>query len=210
MPRPRFSKLSPEKRERIMEAAAKEFSAYGFEQASLNRILEAAEVSKGAAYYYFDDKADVFSTVIQYYSQDVMAETNQMPLDQLTAETFWPVLTQLYQQQFMLVFDRPWALSLFKSVGKLSQDTLAANQPLAEMMEQMQSQLLAILKRGQALNVIRKDLPDDLMLDLFLALDDAHDHWLLAHHAELTPELIEQDILPRLITLFQRLLEPAN
>ncbi len=60
MPRPRFNKLAPEKRERIMEAAAKEFAAYGYEGASLNRILEQAEVSKGAAYYYFDDKADLF------------------------------------------------------------------------------------------------------------------------------------------------------
>jgi AcrR family transcriptional regulator len=193
-----------------MEAAAKEFSAYGFEQASLNRILEAAEVSKGAAYYYFDDKADVFSTVIQYYSQDVMTETNELPLDQLTAQTFWPALAAIYQQQFMLIFERPWALSLFKSVGKLSPDTLAANQPLAEMMEQMQSQLLSILQRGQTLGVIRQDLPDDLILGMFLAVDDTHDRWLLAHQAELTPELIEQDIVPRLISLIQRILEPAQ
>ncbi len=50
MPRPRFYKLPEEKRERILEAAAKEFVAHGFEGASLNQILTAAGISKGAAY----------------------------------------------------------------------------------------------------------------------------------------------------------------
>ena len=57
MPRPRFNKLTAEKRESILEAAAKEFATHGFEGASLNQILSNAGISKGAAYYYFDDKA---------------------------------------------------------------------------------------------------------------------------------------------------------
>ena len=39
MPRPRFDKLAVGKRERILEAAAKEFAAHGYDGASLNRIL---------------------------------------------------------------------------------------------------------------------------------------------------------------------------
>lgn len=60
MPRPRFQKLSIEKQQAILEAAAREFSAHGYEGASINKILETAQLSKGAAYYYFDDKADLF------------------------------------------------------------------------------------------------------------------------------------------------------
>ena len=56
MPRPRIARLAEDKRTRILEAAAKEFAAAGYENASLNRILEHAGLSKGAAYYYFDDK----------------------------------------------------------------------------------------------------------------------------------------------------------
>ena len=40
MPRPRFYKLSAPKRERILEAAAKEFTAHGYDGASLNQILD--------------------------------------------------------------------------------------------------------------------------------------------------------------------------
>ena len=49
-----------------MEAAAQEFATYGFDDASMNRILETVQMSKGAAYYYFEDKVDLFFTVIQY------------------------------------------------------------------------------------------------------------------------------------------------
>ena len=62
MPRPRFEKLSPEKREQILETSAKEFAANGYEGASLNQILAKAGISKGAAYYYFDNKADLYVT----------------------------------------------------------------------------------------------------------------------------------------------------
>jgi AcrR family transcriptional regulator len=209
MPRPRFNKLSPEKRERIMEAAAKEFSAYGFEQASLNRILEQAGVSKGAAYYYFDDKADVFVTVIQYYSQEIRFNID-VDIDQLTAEIFWPTFSQIYQWQLVYSFERPWVMGVLRAMmNKVSLETLDNYEVLAAFVSEMMAWLLAFLKKGQALGIVRKDLPDDLMLDLFLAIDQAHDNWLLAHQDELTQKKIEQVITPRLIDLWHRVFDPA-
>ena len=35
-------------------------TAHGFENASLNRIIKKAGISKGAMYYYFDDKMDLY------------------------------------------------------------------------------------------------------------------------------------------------------
>ena len=53
MPYPRFNKLPGEKRTKLLDIAAQEFAKYGFDDASVNRILEEAHMSKGAAYYYF-------------------------------------------------------------------------------------------------------------------------------------------------------------
>jgi AcrR family transcriptional regulator len=209
MPRPRFNKLSAEKQERIMEAAAKEFSAYGFEQASLNRILEAAGISKGAAYYYFDDKADVFMTVVQYYSQEVRFNID-IDIDQLTAQTFWPTLTQVYQQQLIYAFNHPGGIGVLTALSKVSSETLEAYEVLAAFAQEITAWLTTFLKKGQAVGVIRGDLPDDLMVKLFLAIDAAHDEWLLAHQDQLTPEKIEQDIMPRLIDLLHRVLDPSS
>jgi AcrR family transcriptional regulator len=188
MPRPRFERLAVEKRERILEAAAKEFTARGYDGASLNRILEEAEVSKGAAYYYFDDKADLYATAVQHYSQELLAATAFDPA-LLTAENFWEAITEIYRQQFTHFGERPWVFGVVKA-GGASAAELFAEGPLAEMMEQAQFLLLQLIRHGRALGVIRDDMPEDLLLSLIVAVDDAHDRWLYAHAAELAaPDL---------------------
>src|SRR5215471_17449024 len=66
MPFSRFANMPAEKRERLLTVAAQEFAARGFEAASLNHILEEAQIGKSSAYYYFEDKADLFDTVVNY------------------------------------------------------------------------------------------------------------------------------------------------
>src|SRR5690349_22874095 len=95
MPRPRFEKLQPEKRERLLESAAKEFATHGYDDASLNQILEKAGVSKGAAYYYFDDKADLFMTVLDHYVPQIVP-MDLLDIKSLTAENFWSVGLEFY------------------------------------------------------------------------------------------------------------------
>ncbi|UUZ81956.1 TetR/AcrR family transcriptional regulator [Paenibacillus sp. P26] len=48
LPFSRFEKLAREKRELLLDQAAREFAAHGFEQSSINRILEQSNMSKGA------------------------------------------------------------------------------------------------------------------------------------------------------------------
>ena len=65
MVRPRFAKLPVHQQQTIVQAALDEFAAHGFRDASLNRIIETAGISKGSLYYYFDDKSDLFAYVAQ-------------------------------------------------------------------------------------------------------------------------------------------------
>jgi AcrR family transcriptional regulator len=106
MPFPRFQKLPLEKRERLMEAAAQEFAAYGYDDASMNRILETVHMSKGAAYYYFEDKLDLFFTVIQYCIERSKLDLKLDPAT-LTAETFWPTFAELHRQPLMRSYEQP-------------------------------------------------------------------------------------------------------
>ena len=62
MARPRFRNLDRETRHRILETAAVEFASRGFEGTSLNQLIDRLGISKGSFYYYFDDKADLFTT----------------------------------------------------------------------------------------------------------------------------------------------------
>ena len=48
-----------------MQAALDEFATHGFHDASLNRVIDAAGISKGSMYYYFDGKEDLYAYVAQ-------------------------------------------------------------------------------------------------------------------------------------------------
>lgn len=61
MPKKLFFKLSDEKRQRILDAAAEEFIQYkdNYEKASIKRIAERADIAIGSMYKYFEDKNDL-------------------------------------------------------------------------------------------------------------------------------------------------------
>jgi AcrR family transcriptional regulator len=183
MPRPRFDKLPPVRRAALLEAAAHEFSAHGYEDASMNHILEMAGVSKGAAYYYFDDKEDLFLTVILHYLDDLgVTNLEEMP-ETVTAETFWPRLREVYRRTFVKTPDHPWAFGVWRAAGEVFR--ARPNGPLAQFVDQYIAVLARLLKRGQELGVLRTDLPDDLLMAWVRAVDDTHDRWILEHWAEL-------------------------
>ena len=55
---------SVETKQRILAAAEAEFSACGFQGASLRRICSAAGVTTGALYFFFRNKEDLFQTLL--------------------------------------------------------------------------------------------------------------------------------------------------
>jgi AcrR family transcriptional regulator len=72
MPKQTFLNLPPEKRQTIISAAVDEFSQYGLENASTNRIVENSGISKGSFYQYFEDKQDVFRYLLTVLEQEKM------------------------------------------------------------------------------------------------------------------------------------------
>lgn len=207
MPRPRFEKLPPEKRELILETAAKEFAAHGYEGASLNQILATAGISKGAAYYYFDSKIDLYVTTVTYYAVEFMNGLD-MDFEGLTAVSFWPTLQNLYEQQFTQFAERPWVFGVVKSGGPIDLEALATGE-LGEYGQKIEGMLESILRQGMALGVVRTDLPDALLFRLVAALDDAHDKWLLSQLSNLNHEELKA-AAGQMVGLLQQLLAPKN
>lgn len=61
-----FDNISEEKRSRIINAATMEFALKGFENANINSIAKKADVSVGSLYKYFENKQDLFLTIVHY------------------------------------------------------------------------------------------------------------------------------------------------
>ena len=68
MPTETFMKLPEEKKNKILQAAKKEFTRVPFEQTSIKNIVEGAEIARGSFYQYFTSKEDL----LQYMMKDDM------------------------------------------------------------------------------------------------------------------------------------------
>jgi len=68
-------------RERILQAAFAEFSAYGVAGARVDRIAKAADCNKNLIYIYFENKETLFSTMLEKHLVRVFAELAFTPDD---------------------------------------------------------------------------------------------------------------------------------
>ena len=71
MPTTTFFNLPPPKREKLLHAAAAEFSRRPFSEVSINRIIQAAAIPRGSFYQYFADKTDLFRHLLRCYDRQL-------------------------------------------------------------------------------------------------------------------------------------------
>ena len=67
MPSPTFFNLPQAKQQRLMDAIWQEFTTVSYMDASINKIIQAAEISRGSFYQYFSGKQDVFAYLLQTF-----------------------------------------------------------------------------------------------------------------------------------------------
>jgi AcrR family transcriptional regulator len=204
MPRPRFHKLPEERRRQILDVAAHHFATDGFAAASLNRILSEAGVSKGAAYYYFDDKADLFATVVEDAIDEVGRDVG-LDLERLGGPAMWDELQRLYLRQFELFADRPYVWRAVKASAEVLKDPSGAR--LRERVEGLMAAMMGVVVEAQRAGRVRDDLPLELLWAMIEGLDGAIDGWFLEH-----PEVLRDDpALPlRTFAVLRGVLEPPD
>lgn len=78
MPLETFCNLPKEKQEGILKAARKEFSRVSFGEASINKIIKDAGISRGSFYMYFADKQDLAYYLLSEYSQKMFFKANEI------------------------------------------------------------------------------------------------------------------------------------
>ena len=95
MPTERFFRLPDEKQLLIRDAALDEFTRKSLEQASINQIIQKANISRGSFYTYFEDKYDV----VRYIFQDIRARAEKICEESLerTGGNYWEMMADLFQ-----------------------------------------------------------------------------------------------------------------
>jgi len=190
MPLARFDRLEPERQLRLLATAAQEFATHGFEGASLARITEGAGMSKAALYYYFEDKADLYAAAIREAWRE-LSPTGRFDVDSLDAASFWPTLRDYFRDILERYRQEPWLVAAWQLAHHAPREASAA-WALAGPFDEAQAFLERLLERGQALGVVRDDLPRELLVALITAADRAADHWIIDHWESLPPAQVER------------------
>jgi AcrR family transcriptional regulator len=186
MPLPRFSTLDEPRRRAILKAAAEEFGEKGFAGASYNRIIDRAGISKGAMYYYFTDKDDLFRTVLESAVAQWFTQV-ALPFEVADAEGFWSACETIYERslQFMLADRTNAALCVCVTRARVRRE---AHPSLVELQQQVEQWTMEIVRQGRAVGAVRDDIPPDLLLQVALSMMDAGDRWLAARWDRMTPD----------------------
>ena len=135
MPTATFFRLPEEKRERLLRAAAEEFTRVNFAEASINRIVQGANIPRGSFYQYFTDKEDLF-----FFLMDSMRDSY--------IETLDAALTQVGGD----VFQMP--LRMFDLLIQPDGDPVPALAPCVQILKLNQSMDVQSLLGGKAEEVL--------------------------------------------------------
>ena len=204
MPRPRFFNLPPSTRSQLLALAVEEFAARGYEDASLNEILARAGISKGAYYYYFDDKEDLFATAMESALDETLARFPLPDFSDLTRDDFWPRV-----ERALVVWSEQFDVSsaFFRAAVRFDREQ-RANPRFASLVAKAHAFWRTLIEAGQRVGCIRSDVANDVLLQLVEANDVALDAIFAAAHPEgryTTGDVREHVSL--LLDTFQRLLE---
>lgn len=205
MARPRFQRLSGAQQDEILDAALREFAAHGFGGASLNRIIGAARLSKGAMYYYFDGKQDLYAEVLRRQLERLLQHGEPLVVpDGTDADGFWDAVEEYYRRLVRSMGHEPETGALLRDwLTGAASPALRAAQHDAE--QSMMPWLMRLLAAGQGVGAVRTDLPAELLLAAALGLGQAMDTWLISREPAPMGGADEVHVL---IDMMRRALQP--
>lgn len=156
-----FFNLEDQKRKIIIESAIEEFSKHTFLEASVNRIVEKAGISKGSLYQYFEDKKDLYLFLIEHAGQLKLDYLKKQQI-QISFENFNEGFESLLFAGSKFSMANP---QLSQLVRNATQGELI-DESLRKMQEMNRSFLVALVDDAKKQNQIDANHPTDLVVFL--------------------------------------------
>lgn len=168
--KPTFDNIPPEKRARVIDAATKEFAKKGYHDASISNIASKAGISVGAIYKYFENKQDLFLTIID----ESISRVETLLLGLAKADEDVMIKVEKILREIITVSREDGVLiKLYNSMTAINDKKLASQ--FATEMERVTAEIYTeAIREGQETGEIRKDIDPSvaafLIGDLFMSL----------------------------------------
>ncbi|MEA3422353.1 MAG: TetR/AcrR family transcriptional regulator [Bacillota bacterium] len=111
MPKDTFYNLSEEKRNKIIDSIISEFENNSYENASINRIIKSAGISKGSLYQYFNDKKDLYRYVINLILEEKMKYITPV-MENPDKHDFFTLIRDMYKSGLEFAENNPRYLNI--------------------------------------------------------------------------------------------------
>lgn len=147
---------------RLLSAATRLFAEKGFDRTSVQEIVAAAGVTKGAMYHYFGAKDDLLSEI---YGRVLRLQTEQL---EKVAATEAPVAERVHRAAVDVVVSTIENLDdtkiFLQSVHQLSPDRSKA---VRAERRRYHERFRSLIEEGRRAGVFRADQPADIVVDFF-------------------------------------------
>jgi AcrR family transcriptional regulator len=164
VPKPTKRRDAAATRQRILDAALKEFAAKGLDAARIEDIAEKAGANRRMAYYYFGSKEGLYLAALETsYFQLVEVE------EAIDVEALGPIeaIEAMVAAKFEHYVKYPHYIEFVKMENLYQARHLKTSRRIADMRAPLISIIKRVLKRGETLGVLRKGVDP---LDLYLSI----------------------------------------
>ena len=199
--------LPPDRRQRLLETAVREFAEAGYQAASLNRIIRACGMSKSSFYYYVASKDALFDLVVTELGDTLLRTLDLPDPERLAGPDFWTQLHELAERLTREGQTNPRLIEFGRLFG-LRDAPQDPGRPLTRVREAINDWVQRALRAGHASGMVRDDLPHALQRELVLAVLWTMDAWTVQQmHAG---EIVQPaELAAAEVDAIRRLLAPA-
>ena len=106
-----FKQLDGDKRDKILNAAYKEFAEHGYEKASTNAIVKNAGISKGTLFNYFNSKNELYQDLVDLGIK-MLLDKYLSHIDEIQTD-FIDKLRQMSVMKMRALNENPYAFEFF-------------------------------------------------------------------------------------------------
>ncbi len=159
-------------RERLLQAGFQEVYRTGFQSASIDTILAATNVTKGALYYHFESKEDLGHAIIE----EIVAKMTQVkwvgPLQH--AKNPIDTLIEIVQATSVRPADVNGGCPLLNLAQEMSALDEQFRKRLERIFNEWQEGIAIALRRGQSQGTVRRDLVPEETAGFLIAMYEGY------------------------------------
>ncbi|HJO96474.1 MAG TPA: TetR/AcrR family transcriptional regulator [Rhodospirillales bacterium] len=158
---------------RLLEAALGYFVTEGYRGTTIERIANAAGLTKGAVYFYFKSKAGVLIRLLEWAEESIIDPTIQA-IEEAGPQAIDRLVAFMHTQS-LVTTERPERTALSRLVLLMSLEFRGTNDPIEKNLDKMMARLDAALtetvEMGKRQGEFRRDLDTRQLVAMIMSIN---------------------------------------